>query len=49
MDEKEDQDEAEARPDTSGLSKDQADAIYKVILDLKEAGYLAKRQLTFEL
>ncbi|PYH87414.1 hypothetical protein BO71DRAFT_436741 [Aspergillus ellipticus CBS 707.79] len=36
-------------PDTTGLSKGQADSIYQVILDLKEAGYLAKRQLSLDL
>ncbi|KAL2864726.1 uncharacterized protein BJX67DRAFT_202928 [Aspergillus lucknowensis] len=51
--EEEDEDEEmEARaptPDTNTVSKSQADAIYKVILDLKEAGHLAKRQLNLEL
>ncbi|KAL3472978.1 hypothetical protein BJX99DRAFT_204047 [Aspergillus californicus] len=44
--------EAEARaptPDPTSLSKSQADAIYQIILDLKEAGHLAKRQLNLEL
>ncbi|KAI9371801.1 hypothetical protein BJX61DRAFT_534513 [Aspergillus egyptiacus] len=44
--------EPEARtptPDPTDLSKSQADAIYQVILDLKEAGHLAKRQLNLEL
>ncbi|OOF94571.1 hypothetical protein ASPCADRAFT_148285 [Aspergillus carbonarius ITEM 5010] len=43
------EDETSHEPDQTGLSKDQADAIYQVILDLKEAGYLAKRQLTLDL
>ncbi|RMJ22890.1 hypothetical protein PHISP_06232 [Aspergillus sp. HF37] len=34
-------------PDT--ISKSQADSIYQVILDLKEAGHLAKRQLNLDL
>lgn len=36
-------------PDPTAVSKGQADAIYQVILDLKEAGHLAKRQLNLEL
>ncbi|EAW13092.1 uncharacterized protein ACLA_015300 [Aspergillus clavatus NRRL 1] len=35
--------------DPTIASKTQADAIYQVILDLKEAGHLAKRQLNLEL
>ncbi|KAL4920423.1 hypothetical protein BDW62DRAFT_176403 [Aspergillus aurantiobrunneus] len=44
--------EMEARaptPDPTTVSKAQADAIYQVILNLKEAGHLAKRQLNLEL
>ncbi|KAJ0425487.1 hypothetical protein BJY00DRAFT_298545 [Aspergillus carlsbadensis] len=44
--------EMEARaptPDPNTVSNAQAESIYQVILDLKEAGYLAKRQLNFEL
>ncbi|KAL3434911.1 hypothetical protein BDV09DRAFT_168902 [Aspergillus tetrazonus] len=52
-DEPEDEDvEMETRattPDPTAISKAQADAIYQIILDLKEAGYLAKRQLNLEL
>ncbi|KAL4748374.1 hypothetical protein BDW72DRAFT_155067 [Aspergillus terricola var. indicus] len=52
-DELEDEDvEMETRattPDPTAVSKAQADAIYQIILDLKEAGYLAKRQLNLEL
>ncbi|KAL4948784.1 hypothetical protein BDW69DRAFT_87033 [Aspergillus filifer] len=50
-DEKEDE-EMEARaptPDPTAVSKTQAESIYQVILDLKEAGHLAKRQLNLEL
>ncbi|KAF4238821.1 hypothetical protein CNMCM6805_006197 [Aspergillus fumigatiaffinis] len=36
-------------PDPNVISKTQADAIYRVILDLKEAGHLAKRQLNLGL
>ncbi|KAH1616748.1 hypothetical protein KXX21_009711 [Aspergillus fumigatus] len=36
-------------PDPNVVSKTQADAIYQVILDLKEAGHLAKRQLNLDL
>ncbi|KAL4904840.1 hypothetical protein BDW74DRAFT_22450 [Aspergillus multicolor] len=36
-------------PDPTTVSKSQADAIYQVILDLKEEGHLAKRQLNLEL
>ncbi|KAL5341529.1 hypothetical protein BJX70DRAFT_39507 [Aspergillus crustosus] len=36
-------------PDTTTVSRAQADAIYQVILDLKEAGHLTKRQLNLEL
>lgn len=36
-------------PDPNVISKTQADAIYQVILELKEAGHLAKRQLNFDL
>ncbi|KAL3451896.1 hypothetical protein BJX65DRAFT_303618 [Aspergillus insuetus] len=49
----EDEDEEmEARaptPDPNTVSKAQAESIYQVILDLKEAGHLAKRQLSLEL
>ncbi|PKY03583.1 hypothetical protein P168DRAFT_237220 [Aspergillus campestris IBT 28561] len=36
-------------PDPTAASRDQANTIYQVVLDLKEAGYLARRQLTLEL
>ncbi|KAL5051810.1 hypothetical protein BDW71DRAFT_578 [Aspergillus fruticulosus] len=36
-------------PDPTAVSKAQADAIYQIILDLKEAGHLAKRQLNLGL
>lgn len=36
-------------PDPPAVSKTQADTIYHVILDLREAGHLAKRQLTLDL
>ncbi|KAL2829991.1 hypothetical protein BDW59DRAFT_29226 [Aspergillus cavernicola] len=36
-------------PDPTTISKAQADAIYRIILELKEAGHLAKRQLNLEL
>ncbi|KAL4887442.1 hypothetical protein BJY04DRAFT_2587 [Aspergillus karnatakaensis] len=36
-------------PEPPTVSKAQADTIYQVILDLKEAGHLAKRQLNLEL
>ncbi|KAL4975404.1 hypothetical protein BDW66DRAFT_137626 [Aspergillus desertorum] len=36
-------------PDLTAVSKAQADAIYQIILDLKEAGHLAKRQLNLDL
>lgn len=41
--------ESRHSPDSTSLSKTQADMIYKVILDLKEAGHLAKRQLHLDL
>ncbi|RAL06177.1 uncharacterized protein BO80DRAFT_420479 [Aspergillus ibericus CBS 121593] len=47
--EEEKEEETSHEADPTGLSKGQADAIYQVILDLKEAGYLAKRQLTLDL
>ncbi|KAL2821576.1 hypothetical protein BJX63DRAFT_220166 [Aspergillus granulosus] len=51
--EDEDEDEEmEARaptPDANTVSNTQAESIYQVILDLKEAGHLAKRQLNLEL
>ncbi|TQB77476.1 hypothetical protein MPDQ_000016 [Monascus purpureus] len=36
-------------PDSDSTSKMQADSIYKVIVDLKEEGHLAKRQLNLDL
>ncbi|KAL3464179.1 hypothetical protein BJX64DRAFT_255092 [Aspergillus heterothallicus] len=36
-------------PDANTVSNAQAESIYQVILDLKEAGHLAKRQLNLEL
>ncbi|OJI96037.1 hypothetical protein ASPVEDRAFT_48312 [Aspergillus versicolor CBS 583.65] len=48
-DEDEEMEDRAPTPDPTAISKAQADAIYKVILDLKEAGYLAKRQLNLEL
>ncbi|PYH44580.1 uncharacterized protein BP01DRAFT_357567 [Aspergillus saccharolyticus JOP 1030-1] len=42
-------DEASRAADSSGSTKADANAIYQVILDLKEEGYLAKRQLNLEL
>ncbi|KAL5362719.1 hypothetical protein BJX96DRAFT_154457 [Aspergillus floccosus] len=36
-------------PDPTTVSKAQAEEIYKVITDLKDAGHLAKRQLTLDL
>ncbi|KAE8392199.1 hypothetical protein BDV23DRAFT_151802 [Aspergillus alliaceus] len=36
-------------PDPSTVFKTQTDSIYQVILDLKEAGHLAKRQLNLDL
>ncbi|KAL4940903.1 hypothetical protein BDV06DRAFT_12831 [Aspergillus oleicola] len=44
--------EMEARaptPDPTAVSKTQADSIFQVILDLKDAGHLSKRQLNLEL
>ncbi|KKK19328.1 hypothetical protein P175DRAFT_0426382 [Aspergillus ochraceoroseus IBT 24754] len=44
--------ESEAKapiPDPTTISNTQADEVYQVILDLKEAGHLAKRQLNLEL
>lgn len=49
MDEDEEMEDIAPTLDPTAISKTQADAIYKVILDLKEAGYLAKRQLNLEL
>ncbi|KAF7590904.1 hypothetical protein BBP40_002266 [Aspergillus hancockii] len=45
----EEPEEATHEPDPTAVSKTQADAIYQVILDLKEAGHLAKRQLNLDL
>ncbi|KAE8148950.1 hypothetical protein BDV25DRAFT_157205 [Aspergillus avenaceus] len=44
-----DAEEATHVPDPTAVSKMQADTIYQVILDLKEAGHLAKRQLNLDL
>ncbi|KAE8310725.1 hypothetical protein BDV41DRAFT_544376 [Aspergillus transmontanensis] len=41
--------EATHEPDPTAASKTQTEAIYQVILDLKEAGHLAKRQLNLDL
>ncbi|QRD84760.1 hypothetical protein F9C07_9016 [Aspergillus flavus] len=41
--------EATHEPDPTAVSKTQTEAIYQVILDLKEAGHLAKRQLNLDL
>lgn len=41
--------EATHEPDPSTVFKTQTDSIYQVILDLKEAGHLAKRQLNLDL
>ncbi|KAL2838722.1 hypothetical protein BJY01DRAFT_219823 [Aspergillus pseudoustus] len=48
-DEDEEMDTRAPTPDANTVSKAQAESIYQVILDLKEAGHLAKRQLNLEL
>ncbi|KAE8352992.1 hypothetical protein BDV28DRAFT_134037 [Aspergillus coremiiformis] len=45
----EEPEEATHEPDPTTVFKTQTDAIYQVILDLKEAGHLAKRQLNLDL
>ncbi|RHZ70401.1 hypothetical protein CDV55_107796 [Aspergillus turcosus] len=53
MDEDEDVDEVPEEsthaPDPNVASKTQADAIYQLVIELKEAGHLAKRQLNLDL
>lgn len=48
-DEKEINGESSQPKDHDSVSKSQADMIYKVIIDLKDAGHLAKRQLNLNL
>ncbi|KAL4890246.1 hypothetical protein BDV59DRAFT_185121 [Aspergillus ambiguus] len=42
-------DEKTHSPDATAVSKTQAEEIYKIITDLKDAGHLAKRQLNLDL